>query len=100
MINWLSVVGNGFWIVGLALVLAGFSYHYWLAGQLGHPLRQELGGLSFQRLALGGLLLVSIGLALTADGLWQLLPAAALVIVSLVALFALFRRQRRQHPGN
>lgn len=100
MINWLSVVGNGFWIVGMALILAGFSYYYWLAGQLGHPLSQELSGRPFQRLAVGGLLLVGIGLALTAGGLWQLLPAAALIIVCLVALFALFRRQRRQHPGS
>lgn len=99
MINWLSVVGNGFWILGLALILAGLSYYYWLAGQLGHPFTQELSGRAFQRLAVGGLLLVGVGLALTAAGVWQLVPAIALIIVCLAALFALFRRQGH-HPGN
>ncbi len=32
MVNWFSVVGNSFWIVGLALIVAGLSYYYWLAG--------------------------------------------------------------------
>lgn len=100
MINWLSVVGNGFWIVGLAIMLAGFSHTYWRAGQLDHPLRQELSEPSFQRLAVGGMLLVGIGLAMTSAELWQLLPATALIVVCLVALFALFRRPRRHHSGS
>lgn len=100
MINWQSVVGNGFWIVGLAIMLAGLSYTYWRAGQLDHPLRRELSEPTFQRLAVSGMLLVGIGLAITAVGLWQLVPAAALIVVCLVALFALFRRPRRHHPGS
>ncbi|HMT20109.1 MAG TPA: hypothetical protein PKE20_02500 [Promineifilum sp.] len=94
MINWLSVVANGFWLVGLALVLAGFSYYYWLAGQLGQSLGEQLAGRPFQRVAVFGLLLVGIGLALTAEGLWQIIPAAALILMCLFALYALLRRNR------
>lgn len=92
MINWLSVVANSFWIVGLAIMLAGVSYHLWLAGQLNRPLRQQLGGASFLRVAVAGLLLVAIGLALTADGMLQLLPAVVLSLIALFAFLALFRR--------
>lgn len=96
MINWLSVVANGFWLVGLALVLAGFSYYYWLAGQLGQPLGQQLTGRPFQRVAVAGLLLVGIGLVLTADGPSQILPAATLILACLFALYVLLRRDRNR----
>lgn len=91
MIDWVSVISNGFWILGLALILAGFSYYYWRAGQMGQPLAKELGSSPFQRVVMFGLLLVGIGLALTASGLWQILPALALILVCLLALFVLFR---------
>ena len=61
MIDWLTVVAHGFWIAGLALILAALSYYYWLAGQEGRSLRRELAGPSFQKLLLVGLLLVGIG---------------------------------------
>lgn len=93
MINWLSVVYNTFWIVGLALILAAFSYYYWLAGQLGRPLRQELSQPPFQRVATVGMLLVGIGLALTANGIWQTLPAIALIILCTIALLSLVRNR-------
>jgi hypothetical protein len=96
MINWLSVVANSFWVVGLAVILAALSYYYWLADQLGHSLREEFGRPRFQRLLVLGLLLVGIGLALTSNDLWQILPAAVLIIGCVVALFALRRQRHRQ----
>lgn len=100
MINWFSVAANGLWLIGLALILAAFSYHQWLAGQSGQPIGRVLNNPSFQRWAVIGLLLVGIGLALTADGLVQLLPATALIIVCIVALIALFRtRPNDSHIG-
>ncbi|MCL4802867.1 MAG: hypothetical protein KJ046_01045 [Anaerolineae bacterium] len=95
MINWMSVVYNSFWIVGLALMLAAFSYYYWLAGQAGRPLRQELSRPPFQGVATIGMLLVGIGLALTAKGIWQVLPAVALIIVCIIALLVLFKSQAK-----
>lgn len=100
MINWFSIVANSFWITGLALLLAGVSYYYWLAGQMGHPFRNELNNPPFQKLAMFGLLLVGIGLALTANDALQMLPAAALIFVCVIALIVLFRSRSGIPPGN
>lgn len=100
MINWFSIVANSFWITGLALLLAGVSYYYWLAGQMGHPFRYELNNPPFQKLAMFGLLLVGIGLALTANDALQMLPAAALIFICVIALFVLFRSRSGIPPGN
>ncbi len=86
MINWLTIVAHGFWIAGLALILAALSYHYWLAGQTGHSLRGELAGNSFQRLVLAGVLLVSIGLSGVSRGLWQQVLAGAVVVGAIIGL--------------
>jgi hypothetical protein len=99
MINWFSVVANSLWIVGLSVILAALSYHYWLAGNYGHPLRQELSRPPFQVFFLIGLLLVGAGLALTGHGWWQILPAVGLILACIVALLSLWRRaQERRHP--
>jgi hypothetical protein len=77
VINWYSVIVNSFWIAGLSLLLAAFSYHYWLAQVTERPLRHQLNQVSFSRpfwLSFG---LVGIGLAGTSlqtweTGLWSL----------------------------
>lgn len=99
MINWQSVIANGLWITGLAIILAGVSYYYWLAGQMKRPLAQELAAPPFQRLLLFGLLLVGVGLALTANGVWQILLAGALIIVCIVALYTLFTNRPNTPTG-
>lgn len=99
MINWLSVAANSFWIAGLAVIVAGFSYHQWLAGQRAHPLSRQLSTPSFQRVMISGLLLIGIGLAGTSTGLWQLLPAIALIIISIIALVTTRRRHQGKRPG-
>lgn len=91
MIDWQSVVSNAFWILGLAVILAGLSYYYWLSEQLGQRLGDVLSKAPFLIVMMSGLLLVGIGLTLTADGLWQIIPAAALILVSLAGLLALIR---------
>jgi hypothetical protein len=91
MIDWLSVVAHGFWIAGLALILAALSYHYWLAEQTGHSLREQFGGVSFQRVFVIGLLLVGMGLSGVSRQPWQLALSAAVVIASAVTLALLWR---------
>ena len=54
MIDWITVVAHGFWIAGLALILAALSYYTWLAGQEGRSLRQVLAGPAFQKPLLFG----------------------------------------------
>ena len=91
MIDWLTVVAHGFWIAGLALMLAALSYHYWLAEQTGHSLREQLAGPSFQRVFVGGLLLVGIGLSGVSRQPWQLVLSAAVVVASALMLALLWR---------
>lgn len=91
MIDWLAVVAHGFWIAGLALILAALSYHHWLAGQDGHSLRQELAGLSFQKWLMAGLLLVGIGLSGVSRQPWQLGLSVAIVVGAVAALVMLWR---------
>ena len=86
MIDWLTVVAHGFWIAGLALILAALSYYTWLAGQEKRSLRRELAGPSFQKPLLIGLLLVGIGLSGTSQQLWQFIAAAAVAIGAAIAL--------------
>lgn len=99
MINWLSVVGSSFWVAGLALMLAGLSYYHWMARQLDRPLRQVMSEPRFQAVLMSGLLLVGVGLVITAGNPWQTIPAGALILICLLALVAISRDNRRQRRG-
>lgn len=84
MINWYSVVINSFWIAGLSLLLAAFSYYYWLAQVKQQPLRQQLNNVSFGRFFWVSMGLVSIGLAGTSNQTWEM------GLWSLFAIYCLF----------
>ena len=73
MIPWLPVLFNGLWILGLAVLLADLSYHYWLAHEEGQRMRAQLGRPAFLSFAWLGLALVAAGLAGTSDRVWELL---------------------------
>jgi len=91
MINWQSVIFNSFWIVGLAILLAAFSYHYWLAEQEGIRLRKKLGLVGFQRALWLSLALVAIGLAGTSQSTWETVIWGVLTLVALVILLTSLR---------
>ena len=84
MIPWWSVFFNALWILGLAVLLAGFGYHYWLAHQEGRRLAQQLQSSAFRQVFWLGLALVGAGLAGTNDGVWEL------VIWIMVTVYSLF----------
>ena len=67
----LSVLFNSFWIVGLALLLAAFSYQYDQAQRLNRPLRHQLRSSSFTLVAWISVALVGIGLAGTSSSIWE-----------------------------
>lgn len=67
----LSILFNGFWIVGLALLLATFSYHYDRAQRRNRSLRTQMGARSFATGAWLSVTLVSIGLAGTSARWWE-----------------------------
>ncbi|HEY85940.1 MAG TPA: hypothetical protein G4N96_12610 [Chloroflexi bacterium] len=71
MINWLNVFYNALWILGLAIILAAFSYADWRARLGGKKLRQRLNSALFQFPLSIGLLLVSLSLLLLAQVWWE-----------------------------
>jgi hypothetical protein len=94
MISWWSVFFNGLWITGLALLLAGLGYHYWLAHQEGRLLAEQLQSAAFRQVLWLGLALVGAGLAGTNDGLWELIIWILVTAYSLLNL-ALVRKGLR-----
>jgi H+/Cl- antiporter ClcA len=71
VINWSSVLINSFWIVGLAILLAAFSYHYWQATSTNQKLKAQLNRPGFLRPFWVSLILISIGLAGTSTTWWE-----------------------------
>ena len=68
MIDWSQVLFNAFWILGFALILAGFSHAHWLAHTQGARTQKLLGAKTFQLPFSVGLFLVSLGLFFLAGG--------------------------------
>lgn len=85
MINWLSVLSNSAWILGLAVILAAMSYAYWESTQAGRSFRESLGSPAFMMPLYGGLMLIGLGLLGTGGSALEYLLAALLVAGSAVA---------------
>lgn len=66
-----SLILNSCWILGLALLLAAFSYHYQQAVEQERPLIQQLGLRSFGVAAWISLALVGVGAAGTSRQTWE-----------------------------
>ena len=73
VINWQSVIVNSFWIMGLALLLAAFSYHYWLAHETKVSLRDQLNQPAFQQWFWLSFVFIGIGLAGTSAKSWEMI---------------------------
>ncbi len=91
MIPWWSVFFNALWILGLAVLLAAFSYHYWLAQLEDRRLIQQLQSPAFRQAFWLGLALVGAGLAGTNDGIWELI---LWILFTLYCLANLTRARR------
>jgi hypothetical protein len=63
VIDWLYVAVNCLWILGLATVVAAFSYHNWRRRMLARPLAAQLRERSSQMSLGAGLSLVGLGIA-------------------------------------
>ncbi len=91
VIDWYSVFINLFWILGLAILLASFSYHYWLAGEEERPLKVQLNETSFQKTLWFSIFLISIGLAGTSERYWEIAIWTIFALICVVNLFTLFK---------
>lgn len=94
VIDWYSVFINLFWVLGLAVLLASFSYHYWLAGAEKRPLKDQLNQPAFQKAFWFGIFLISIGLAGTSKRPWEIGIWTFFTLICLYNLFTLFKQQR------
>lgn len=92
MISWQSVIFNSFWISGLALLLAAFSYQYWDACQNNLSLRVQLSQPGFLRLFWLSIFLISIGLVGTSQQLWEMALWGGLALFSLVTIVGLSQK--------
>lgn len=88
MIDWLAIVFHSFWLIGAAALLAGFSYHHWLAAQENRPVGQQLNQLSFRTIAWFALLMIGIGLAGTSQTYWETI---LWIVIGIFCLYQLFQ---------
>jgi hypothetical protein len=84
VINWQSVLINSFWITGLAILLAAFSYHYWLAAEENRRLREQLSQPGFQRFYWLSFVFIGIGLAGTSQRTWEMIVWIIFTLFSVV----------------
>lgn len=87
VINWQSVIVNSFWIMGLAILLAAFSYHYWAANEEKRRLRNQLSQPAFQQWYWLGFVFIGIGLIGTSQKTWEMAIWAIFTLFSIVNLF-------------
>ncbi len=78
MIDWWLVFTSALWILGLAIVLAAFSYYDWLARETGRRRREVFWQSAWPAWLDAGLILVCAGLGLGAHPWWERLLWLAL----------------------
>ena len=91
MIDWYGVLIATIWISGAALLLAGFSYHYWLAGDEKRPLREQLNQPSFLLIFYIAMILIGVGLAGSSTRWWETAVWIAFILFNIVNLVQLSR---------
>jgi hypothetical protein len=91
VINWFSVFINALWIIGLAVLLASFSYHYWLAAEEKRPLKVQLNQPPFQKTLWLGFLLITFGLIGTSQRPWETVIWTFFALYSVYNLITLFK---------
>ena len=87
MVNAMIVLlTNGLWIVGLAVMLASLSYHYYEARRRKRPFREQATERTFRIAAWVATLLITAGLAATSAHFWEAGLWFLLVIYSVVRI--------------
>ena len=82
VIDWLSVLMNGFWILGTAVLLASFSYQY--SQTEPSRLKERLEQKGFLRPFWIGMTCIAVGLAGTSQTWWEIGLWSILVIMSFI----------------
>lgn len=93
MIDWFMVGANAVWIVGASLALATLSYASWEAWAVHETFWHRLAKPAYQAaLSLAGVLF-SVGLAVTAQVIWQTALWLVLAVLCLWQAWSALRRK-------
>ncbi len=102
MIDWIGVVTNSLWVLGLAVVLAVLSIAY-SSSQAGpgakRRLRDILGERPFQIGLWTGLLLFCAGIALSGGHWWERVLWGALAVMAAVEIWMAYAGSRVKPSG-
>ncbi len=103
MVNALDILFNALWVLGLAILLAVWSYARYNTQVKGIRVREKFNELNYALVLNVGLLLFLCGMALTEDRwlakiLWVLLAVA--VIVESALRIQRNRKERKGSSGN
>ena len=83
MISFLEIVYNFFWILGLAILLSGFSLAHWQATQQKRLFRYVLSKPYFHLTLIVGLILFALGFMLTVEFWLYKIGWVGLIILSV-----------------
>ena len=92
----LALFSNSLWIVGLALLLASFGYHYEQATRQKQRLRIQLGRRSFVTIAWIALALIAAGLAGSSRQGWEAIVWVVLTVISGWQAVTVWRSTERE----
>jgi hypothetical protein len=84
MIDWIGVITNAVWLLGLSVVLAALSYADWSAHRAGRRFRAVAGQPVFHALVWSGLTLFCAGVALAGGRWWERVLWGALAVMAAV----------------
>lgn len=96
MIDWVSLALNALWIVGLAVILAAFSYHDWLARETARRRREVMAQPSWTLPFSAGLLLTCVGVGYGLGGRWWEKATWTILAISFGWQFVMVLRQVRK----
>lgn len=82
-----TIVKNSFWIIGLALLLATWSYARYAAHEAGVKTRDKLNELRYSLIMNLGTLLFVVGMALTETRVWARILWGVMGVVMIVQTY-------------
>jgi len=99
VIDWVALLFHSAWILGLAIILAVFSYNHWQARLESRPLSQQLRTPAFTIPTRLGLTLIAVGLAGTSQTTGEAIIWIIILLIILLNLGKTWLALRSSH-GN
>ena len=87
MVDWIYVVKNTLWVIGLSLVLATFSLALYTASDQHKKLNEVLKLIGYNNALYLGMILSSIGICALAGIWWERLVWGVLALTSIISLW-------------